>query len=221
MREKTGFTLAEVLVTLVVIGVVASLTIPALLQNYKKLEYVTRLQKNYKILTEVVSMIQAENDGSLTGFANNNDEVKDAFLKYVRYIDDCDSGSCLGNLWYDNASASSKILNGTSYTTWSGSPTIKFQDGVAWTFWDVTGSDCSQVQGSLGNICFQVGMDVNGIEKDPNTIGRDIFAFYVTKDKVLPMGASSDDPQTGTCNTSSSGWGCAGKIILDGWKMDY
>ena len=47
---KRGFTLAEVLITLGIIGVVAALTLPSLIDNYKKQEYVARLPKGISIL---------------------------------------------------------------------------------------------------------------------------------------------------------------------------
>ncbi len=218
MQKKTGFTLAEVMVTLAVIGVVATLTIPGLIQSYQKLEYVTRLQKNYKMLNEVVSMIQVENDGTLIGFANNNNEVKDAFLKYLRYMDNCDLGSCLGNLWHDNTT--SKNLDGSYISAWSEDPVIKFHDSSAWYFRFFSPTCSGIYHGNINNVCFGLTMDVNGIEKDPNTRGRDIFEFFITRDKVHPLG-SGGDTTVGSCNTSSNGWGCTGRVIIDGWKMDY
>lgn len=40
-----GFTLAEVLVTLGIIGVVSAMTVPTLMQNYQRQSYVTQLHK--------------------------------------------------------------------------------------------------------------------------------------------------------------------------------
>ncbi len=45
-----GFTLAEVLIVLAIIGVVAALTIPTLMQNYQKKVIVTNLQKTIALL---------------------------------------------------------------------------------------------------------------------------------------------------------------------------
>ena len=46
-----GFTLAEVLITLVIIGVIASMTIPTLMNKTNKQEYVSRLKKAYSTLS--------------------------------------------------------------------------------------------------------------------------------------------------------------------------
>ena len=45
MKNKLGFTLAEVLVTLGIIGVVSAMTVPTLMQNYQRQSYVTQLHK--------------------------------------------------------------------------------------------------------------------------------------------------------------------------------
>jgi prepilin-type N-terminal cleavage/methylation domain-containing protein len=47
---KQGFTLAEVLITLAVIGVVAALTIPTVVRNYQKTQTVTKLKKTYSAM---------------------------------------------------------------------------------------------------------------------------------------------------------------------------
>ena len=50
VRERgylTAFTLAEVLVTLGIIGVVSAMTVPTLMQNYQRQSYVTQLHKVY------------------------------------------------------------------------------------------------------------------------------------------------------------------------------
>ena len=58
--KKYGFTLAEVLVTLGVIGVVSAMTIPTLMQNHQKKTYVTQLHKIYNELQQ--AFIQYMND---------------------------------------------------------------------------------------------------------------------------------------------------------------
>ena len=58
---KRGFTLAEVLITLGVIGVVAAVTMPTLIQNYKKHVVETKLSKFYTTVNQAVAMSTVEN----------------------------------------------------------------------------------------------------------------------------------------------------------------
>ncbi|MDR1168549.1 MAG: type II secretion system GspH family protein [Heliobacteriaceae bacterium] len=58
--KRTGFTLAEVLITLGIIGVVASLTMPALMANYRRKVAAVRLSKFYSIYSQAIAMKKAE-----------------------------------------------------------------------------------------------------------------------------------------------------------------
>ena len=61
--KKNGFTLAEVLITLAIIGVVATLTLPALMTNTAEQQAKTALKKGINTLTEAAQMNQ-----SIAGF---------------------------------------------------------------------------------------------------------------------------------------------------------
>jgi prepilin-type N-terminal cleavage/methylation domain-containing protein len=58
--QKPAFTLAEVLITLAIIGVVAALTIPTVVRNYQKQETITRLKKAYSALANTTNLAMAE-----------------------------------------------------------------------------------------------------------------------------------------------------------------
>ena len=57
-----GFTLAEVLVTLGIIGVVSAMTVPSLVQNYQRQSYVTQLHKVYNELQQAFVQVVTENN---------------------------------------------------------------------------------------------------------------------------------------------------------------
>ncbi len=59
---KKAFTLAEILVTIGIIGVVAALTMPSLIQNYKKKEYSTRLKRFYSTMSQAIKLSEIDND---------------------------------------------------------------------------------------------------------------------------------------------------------------
>ncbi len=60
LHKKSAFTLAEVLITLGIIGVVAALTIPTLVQNYRQHVVETRLQKFYTTFNQAITMAEAQ-----------------------------------------------------------------------------------------------------------------------------------------------------------------
>ena len=60
MKKLNGFTLAEVLITLGVIGVVSALTMPALIKKYQQHVTVTQLKKAYTELNQAVKFAEAE-----------------------------------------------------------------------------------------------------------------------------------------------------------------
>ena len=61
IKQLNAFTLAEVLITLGVIGVVAAMTLPTLIQNYKKHEVETRLAKFYTTINQAIQMSETVN----------------------------------------------------------------------------------------------------------------------------------------------------------------
>ena len=56
-----AFTLAEVLITLGIIGVVAAMTLPTLIQNYRKHEVETKLAKFYSVMNQAIKLSEVEN----------------------------------------------------------------------------------------------------------------------------------------------------------------
>ena len=98
---KYGFTLAEVLITLVIIGVIAAATIPTLINNTKKQEYVSSLKKTYSTLATVTNKIMNDEGmprGDIGGWATSHSAIFNQYKKYLSYIKECDVGKdgCYG-----------------------------------------------------------------------------------------------------------------------------
>lgn len=60
--KKTAFTLAEVLITLGIIGIVAAMTLPALIQHYEKMVLKNQFKKSYSVFFNAVKLAQAKNE---------------------------------------------------------------------------------------------------------------------------------------------------------------
>lgn len=68
MNRKSGFTLAEVLVTLMIIGVIAAMTIPSLMQNTQQQEFKAAYKKAVSMLNQAVSLNYALDGEDATSF---------------------------------------------------------------------------------------------------------------------------------------------------------
>ena len=226
--------MAEVLITLGIIGVVAAVTLPTLVANYQKTVWVNQLKKAYSSLNNGVKQMIVEqgcSDVTCTNFSDNDGFVdigislEDDFIKqFVKTFK-------LSNVQeLDNNSIYSYEINLLSSGSASG-----LKDHMA----GVGGTTPDGMIVYLGGIYllgYFICVDTNGL-KNPNQLGRDIFWFQVSlKGTVVPYYSKAslevlNDEKTeqerineveADCNaTSGSGAMCAEKIIMDGWKMNY
>ena len=91
-KFKNGFTLAEVLITLVIIGVIAAMTIPAVINKTQKQEYVSRLKKTYSVFAQATNKIIAE-EGTPSNWATSPENVYNIYKKYLVVAKDCNTES--------------------------------------------------------------------------------------------------------------------------------
>ena len=84
-----GFTLAEVLVTLGIIGVVSAMTVPTLIQNYQRKSYVTQLHKVYNEMSQAAIQFQTDRNAvNLKEAGLNSQTAAEEFIeKYFKMWD--------------------------------------------------------------------------------------------------------------------------------------
>ena len=80
--KKNGFTLAEVLITLAIIGVVATMTLPALMTNTAEQQAKTGLKKGINTLTEAGQMNQAIEGWDYASLMSDNTSDVDSYSLY-------------------------------------------------------------------------------------------------------------------------------------------
>lgn len=214
-----AFTLAEVLITLGIIGIVAALTLPALIQNNRNKELQTGLKKAYSVLGLALDMYQAENGEKITPEMNLQWNLKPLLMKYLKTIKDCeyganDASSCIPNYGTDNENSS------TNYTTYTGKKLslYLFDDGQ---FILADGSLVLLESVSIDRL--YISVDVNGYKKKPNRLGHDLFMFQIDKKGNLrPMGAAGTDFYdkydsycSNTSNNTQNGIGCTYKALTE------
>jgi len=87
--KKSGFTLAEVLITLGIIGTVAAMTIPTLMMNYQKQVWESKLKKIYSVTTNACErMLIEENVSRVNETALYGDVTNDNIRKYFKIMND-------------------------------------------------------------------------------------------------------------------------------------
>lgn len=203
-KKIDAFTLAEVLITLGVIGVVAAMTMPTLIQNNQEKVTVTRLKKVYSVLSQAYISASSENIniqewGLGEEFSKDGAQaIADKMLPYLKISKNCgfETGCFPKNGIY-------KYFSGEGwYTIDSSSRAYRFilADGTLVAI---------ESYGTQGKIF----VDINGF-KGPNQDGKDLFSFWLKTEGVVPFGTSNGSPVFGT-RESFTAW------VIFNENMDY
>ena len=204
---KKAFTLAEVLITLGIIGVVAAMTLPALIQKQQNIAILTALKKSYSELQNVLNLIANEYGEDILDIVAETDETElnKIFMSYFDNAKDCTDNSCLKN----------RTLN---YVTYTGNPIGSEQVPINVYFYKnrfitkdgrlfVFGGRHKLSNGSEVYYGQLLSVDVNGPFNKPNAWGRDIFSFRIMKGQIKPCGGpvSCSNLYNYNCNASEKG----------------
>ena len=220
-KLKFGFTLAEVLITLGIIGVVAALTMPNLIVHYKEKAAATKLKKVYTTLSNAYALARNEETDVRNWFNDNNSEednhkiLFEHFKPFLKISKECGTESGCWSKGY------LKKLTGNNY--WveydkSKEYRIILSDGTHVIFYKYPPRDNAS---GIGNI----KIDIDGF-KGKHTFGKDVFVFNITSERILPAGTQNGTDETFEeyCNrlstASSNGSGCAAWVIYNE-NMDY
>lgn len=204
------------LITIVIIGIVAALTLPNLIANYQKQVTVGKLKKAYSLLGQVAQKSIADN-GEISfpqGERIDAEIVKNFFNTYwLPYFDGVD---ILKNKQFFYKYQNKEQMPITIYSSYDfGRIFFTTKDGISYFVLIKDYNTYSTIQ--------EVFVDVNGLSS-PNIFGKDVFRFRVDFDKgvVLPYG-NKYPSATLTSDCNNTGFYCAAKIIRDGWKIksDY
>jgi len=237
IKARWAFTLAEVLITLGIIGIVAALTLPQIISNYQKQTAANSLKTFYSKLNQAFMLYEAKNNISIqdinTGLSENE------FLeKYIapnfKIIKHCsDRLDC-----YASTDNFVRVLDRKTQAYFY-PKTVVLADGM---FLGIR---------KMGENTYMFNIDINGAKK-PNLTGRDVFYFFFTSnyssiDKDIKRGlyagnfsglyypyiyysreqllgiSSGHERPCSKNNSSTTSDACASVIMLDGWKIsdDY
>ena len=218
--KHAAFTMAEVLITIGIIGLVAAMTMPSLINNHRNKALEAGLKKNYSVISQALAMYQAQNGITLTSADIRPRELKSLIMPYFNVLIDCGIGTeeeaCIFND-LENSSNSDNI-----YKTYNNNTLDLgyFDDGQ---FILTDGSMIFIENSTVENDPRRyISVDVNGYLKRPNKLGFDLFMFQIDKNgKILPMGASGTDYEderyycSPTSVSTMNGAACTYKALTD------
>ena len=96
--KKSAFTLAEILISLMILGVIAALTIPSLIQNTQKKEQIVQLKKGLSMINQAITMNYALTGNDLTNYASAAD-VADMLKKRLSVVQDSGYAANATDVW--------------------------------------------------------------------------------------------------------------------------
>ena len=212
--KKSGFTLAEILISLGIIGIIAAVVTPSLAINTQNRANATKLSTASSTIENALGMMITKEDAddlseTELGSANNNDKAVAALEKYIQ-IETVQNDEYTGAMTsYIQAGDTGNAL----FKTKSGAIVYILKDSTA---------DFDKIY-----------VDVNGNDK-PNKEGRDIFAYYIDRDNgsLIPFGSvkANDIDSNGTwnaksatytCTTDNLSLGCTARLSEHTYKVDY
>lgn len=188
--KKLAFTIAEVLITLGIVGIVAECTIPTLFNNVSEQNYKVAYKKAYSLASQVWSQAMSDNSLSMVNFSGEGASKVanfNVFKSYFKIAKDCNAGNN-SECW----------ANGDAYA--GGLPLSD-----AYAFVDVSGNSWS-LAGNTDGYGISILVDTNGL-KGPNKYGQDRFILLpIPMDgnypgmpvKVRPL---TDCTSTAQCST--------------------
>mgnify|MGYP000522674695 FL=1 len=220
--SRYAFTLAEVLITLGIIGVVAAMTLPALVNNTQNKELEAKLQKSYSVLQQAKQRMDFDYGMTVTPLTHNTPskflpEFVKSFSKYVN----CGESKC--NIFDRDTSGDINYVHSKVYKAYNNrtTPYGDYFDNGLYMMADEMLLMSNDAYSAYGIV---LTVDVNGVNKKPNAWGHDVFSFNIKDNgKVMPMGAEgtqyplSKYPQycSPASTSNMNGMSCTYKALTD------
>ena len=190
MKHIKAFTMAEVLITLGIIGIVAAMTFPSLLGKYRRKVLETQFKKSVSVISQAIMQTKVKlGSDKFVGYCvqYESNEISDAsgyvvaqdcyeaFFKNFVSIAGNKSGTSLRTYNIVRTDESLKTFNGLQ--TQGASSLAGLYDVIYLTNIMPDGSFLNMM---INEYQFYIGVDING-QKGPNRLGHDIFIFTIDK----------------------------------------
>ena len=193
LKDKKAFTLAEVLITLAIIGVVAALTVPTLQKNYKALQFKAGFKKAYAETGQLAKYMQldygSEDLYSALGTANSggsNESIAYGFAKSVESYYKSIKNNPKRYLYNKILDKNGKEIIYKNHTKTTPLIAGMFDDGG----FELLDGRVIIFEGGFGSRPFMITYDINGMNSGPNAWGYDLFSFVLAPNGLFyPAGS--------------------------------
>lgn len=237
MKKNLGFTLAEVLITLGIIGVVAAFTLPTLIHAYQEKVIVHSLTEVYSILNQAYKL-STEDNGPISAWnlSSNQDEARaqiiDKLTPYLKTYLICDNKNTKCKDTQMPVDMNGKNTNvAYTYNLILGNTTKINIDNTGSQTPAISKQDCDDgcYIGAFGNSqmlsAHLIMVNITGKDNKPMW-GKDLFLFAILDRGIIPYGVVGWHKKS-DCNPSKfsgAGWWngttCAG-YVLNHKNLDY
>ncbi len=217
MKKHLAFTLTELLMALTIVGVLAVLTVPILINNFQNRLFATQI-KNFSAEIEQFAQDQLithkTRDLMDTDFGEPSKLLTDGHFSIVKI---CTAANCRKDCWKTEAEGKDKVtyklLNGQNKSAIDPGVTIILKNGLIFRYSIVSQS---------GTQYARFLVDVNGNDK-PNIVGRDFFAFHLDSRGHIVSLLNNSKEKLKACKSDKSHAQhyCYSILVDNGWKMDY
>ncbi len=225
MKKKNAFTLAEVLITLGIIGIVAAMTLPALVQKYRNQVVETRLKKFYSAMNQAVKMAEVD-------YGDKKIWYQDLYGLAVDSEGNPIEGSSNVDIWFQKYLAPYlKIVNKKILA--DGRPTYYFSDGSAlavvhenesreWYFYPGNPDKCNKKYQNPFGVCV---FEFEFYPASTDTKWKFLYnkGFEPVKYNWDGSLSSLYDSSANGCKSTQNRAFCTALIQYNGWKIpdDY
>lgn len=183
--KKFAFTLSEVLITLVIIGVLAALLVPALMNNTNGQEYKTAAKKAISALNQALALEYSLEGLTAQDFGSAEEIVQDLFKKRMNNIEPSAIEFTVANCHNESPKSIFNTADGMIFCVSNYQSDFSDEPNSKCDFYNQT--PCVKQDGA------NVWIDVNGFRK-PNRVTtspsrpRDVYQAQIYAQKVVPYG---------------------------------
>lgn len=215
--------MAEVIIVIGIIGIVAEMTIPSLIKSYEKQITVSKLEKQYSSVAQVIKLSESDNGdislwdwGTMATPGTNRSFFDTYWAPYLKVSKICttysDCGYTKDSPWVlpDQKTDFDLFVVAVDART-----TAILPDGTVLIVVAEVGDGFG---GYTTSHCIFV--DING-SQPPNVVGKDLFKFLLVPQKGFMPDCYNQSATVINNNCSAIGTGecCAAKVMRDGWQI--